>query len=80
MIGVEFVKDRSTREPDGATCEAVLQRCADEGLLLLSCGVEHNVVRWIAPLDVTTQEIDEALGIFRRVLEATRVEPGPVTG
>ena len=71
MIGVEFVKDRETREPDGATCETVIQRCADEGLLVLSCGVEHNVIRWIPPLDVTTEEIAEALGIFRRVLAST---------
>ena len=71
MIGVEFVKDRATREPDGATCEAVIQGCADEGLLVLSCGVEHNVIRWIAPLDVTSEEIAEALGIFRKVLAAT---------
>jgi len=76
MIGVEFVTDRATREPDGATCETVIQRCADEGLLLLSCGVEHNVIRWIAPLDVTGEEIAEALGIFRRVLATTPKEPG----
>ncbi len=70
MIGVELVKDRATREPDGALCEAVIQGCADEGLLVLSCGVAHNVIRWIAPLDVTSQEIDEALEIFGRVLRA----------
>jgi 4-aminobutyrate aminotransferase len=68
MVGVEFVRDRLTREPDGATCSAVLQGCADEGLLLLSCGVEHNVIRWIPPLDVSSDEIAEALGVFRRVL------------
>ncbi len=68
MIGVELVKDRSTREPDGTTCETVIQRCADEGLLVLSCGVAHNVIRWIAPLDVTSGEIGEALRIFGRVL------------
>ena len=28
MIGVEFVKDRETREPDGATAEAVLAALA----------------------------------------------------
>jgi 4-aminobutyrate aminotransferase len=72
MIGLEFVADRVTREPDGALCEAVIQRCANEGLLLLSCGVAHNVVRWIAPLDVTSEEIAEALAIFGRVLAATR--------
>ena len=76
MVGVEFVLDRATREPDGAACEAVIQRCADEGLLLLSCGVEHNVVRWIPPLDVTGEEIAEALAIFGRVVAATRADGG----
>jgi 4-aminobutyrate aminotransferase len=72
MIGVEFVRDRATREPDGALCEAVIQGCADAGLLVISCGVEHNVIRWIAPLNVTSVEIDEALGIFGRVLQSVR--------
>ena len=75
MIGVEFVRDRDTREPDGALCETVIQGCADEGLLLISCGVEHNVIRWIAPLNVTSAEIDEALGIFRGVLRALPAQP-----
>jgi 4-aminobutyrate aminotransferase len=72
MIGVEFVTDRATREPDGPTCEAVIAGCADEGLLVLSCGVQHNVIRWIPPLDVTSEEIAEALAIFERVLASTR--------
>ena len=73
MIGVEFVRDRATREADGALCEAVIQGCADAGLLVISCGVEHNVIRWIAPLNVTSVEIDEALEIFGRVLRSVRV-------
>ena len=68
MIGVEFVTDRATREPDGAIGDALIERCADLGLLLLTCGPAHNVVRWIAPLDVTSDEVDEALAIFRRAL------------
>ncbi len=68
MIGVEFVKDRPTREPDGQIVETLIQRCADEGLLVLSCGLHHNIVRWIAPLNVAADEIGEALAIFRRVL------------
>ena len=71
MVGVEFVRDRATREPDGETCELVIQRCADEGLLILSCGTEHNVIRWIPPIDVSSAEVDEALGIFRKVLAST---------
>jgi len=71
MIGVEFVADRSTRRPDGALAEAVIARCADDGLLVLSCGPAHQVVRWIPPIDVSAAEIDEALAIFWGALGAT---------
>jgi len=76
MVGVELVADPATREPDGASCDSLIARCADDGLLLLSCGTQHNVVRWIPPLDVTAAEIEEALGIFERALAATP----PTTG
>jgi 4-aminobutyrate aminotransferase len=69
MIGVEFVKDRATREPDGATAEAVTARAAAAGLLLLTCGIHHQVIRWIPPLDVTVPEIEEALRLFEGALE-----------
>jgi 4-aminobutyrate aminotransferase len=68
MIGVEFVTDRATREPDGATAEAVANRAADAGLLLLTCGLQHQVIRWIPPLDVTVPEVEEALGVFEGAL------------
>jgi 4-aminobutyrate aminotransferase len=70
MIGVEFVRDRSSREPDGATAEAVAARAADDGLLLLTCGIHHQVIRWIPPIDVTVSEVEEALGTFERALRA----------
>ena len=38
MLGVEFVRDRETREPDGELGNAVIARCADAGLLVLTCG------------------------------------------
>jgi 4-aminobutyrate aminotransferase-like enzyme len=76
MVGLELVRDRATRQPDGALCEAVIRRCADAGLLLLSCGVHHNVVRWIPPLDVASDEVGQALGIFGRVLASVDVPPG----
>jgi 4-aminobutyrate aminotransferase len=68
MIGLEFVRDRTTRDPDAELATAVMQRCADLGLLLLSCGTAHNVIRWIPPLDVTAAEVNEALGIFETAL------------
>jgi len=71
MIGVELVKDHQTRQPDGALGDAVIAAAADKGLLLLTCGPEHNIIRWIAPLDVERAEIEEALGVFQEVLLET---------
>ena len=70
MIGVEFVKDRRERMPDGAMAEAVIERARDAGLLLLSCGMAHQVIRWIPPLDVTVPEVEESLRIFEGALQA----------
>jgi 4-aminobutyrate aminotransferase-like enzyme len=67
-IGVEFGRDRSTRERDGAAAEAVAARAAENGLLLLTCGIHHQVIRWIPPIDVTVAEVEEALGTFERAL------------
>jgi 4-aminobutyrate aminotransferase len=72
MIGVEFVRDRETREPDGDLGNALSAACAERGLLLLTCGSDHNIIRWIPPLDVDRAEIEEALGIFQETLLATR--------
>jgi 4-aminobutyrate aminotransferase len=68
MVGVEFVRDRATREPDGGLPDELIAACADAGLLVLSCGRRHEVVRWIAPLDVTAAEITEAVEIFGEAL------------
>jgi 4-aminobutyrate aminotransferase len=42
--------------------------CADAGLLILTCGRQHEVVRWIPPLDVSAAEIAEAVEIFGETL------------
>jgi 4-aminobutyrate aminotransferase len=68
MIGVELVRDRVTRQPDGERADRIIARCADLGLLLLTCGTAHQVVRWIAPLDVSSDEVQEALAIFGQSL------------
>ena len=64
MVGVEFVRDRATREPDGSLPDRLIEACAENGLLVLSCGRFHEVVRWLPPIDVTAAEIAEAVEIF----------------
>jgi 4-aminobutyrate aminotransferase len=64
MVGVEFVRSREGREPDGELADRLIAACADAGLLVLLAGRDHQVVRWIPPLDVTAAEIAEAVEIF----------------
>ncbi len=68
MVGVEFVRDRVSREPDGTLPDRLSAACADAGLLVLTAGRQHEVVRWIPPLDVTPAEISEAVEIFGETL------------
>ncbi len=70
MVGVEFVRDRATGEPDGALPDRLSAACADAGLLVLTCGRSHQVVRWLPPIDVTAAEIAEAVEIFGETLAA----------
>ncbi len=64
MIGVEFVKDRETRERFPALRDKVVDYAFEGKLLLLGCGV--NTMRLIPPLSVEQETIDEALLIFER--------------
>jgi 4-aminobutyrate aminotransferase len=68
MVGVEFVKDRATRDPDTDTCEALILACADQGLLILNCGTHHNVIRFLPPIDVTAEEIATGVDLFTAAL------------
>ena len=68
MIGVEFVSDRATKVADGAIVDRLVAKAADLGLLVLSCGAQHEVVRWIPPIDATRAEIAEGLEIFGEAL------------
>ena len=67
MVGVEFGKPGA---PDTATAKAVDKAAFERGLMLLTCGTFDNVIRWIPPLVVNEQQIDEALHLFASALDA----------
>jgi 4-aminobutyrate aminotransferase len=62
MIGVEFVKDRDTKEPAALLRDEVVNLAFERGLLTLGCG--RSVIRLSPPLSTTRGEFDEALKIF----------------
>ncbi len=70
MIGVEFVKDKKTKEPNAAIVSAMIQECAQHGLLVENAGIYGNVIRFLCPLVVTDAQLDAGLEIFENALKA----------
>jgi 4-aminobutyrate aminotransferase len=68
MIGVDFVKDRHTREPAKALANAVMEHAFQRGALLLTCGA--STIRFCPPLTLTEAQADQGLTIFEAALRA----------
>lgn len=69
MIGVEFVKDRKTKEPATKLVADLIQNVIQKGLLLESCGTASNTVRFLAPLTMTDEQMERGLEIFEEALK-----------
>lgn len=69
MIGVEFA-DPKTREPDPAFAKKVQARALERGLLLLTCGIHFNVIRFLMPLTIPDAVFAEALQILEQSIRA----------
>lgn len=67
MVGVEFF-DADGR-PDAAVTSAVQRNAIDEGLLLLTCSPDANVVRFIPPLIVDAAQVQAGAAMFARAVE-----------
>jgi len=72
MIGAELITDRPSRKPAAALCQRVLTRAYHNGLILLSCGT--STVRFIPPLMVSREHVDEALGLLKTALTEALAE------
>jgi len=66
MIGMELVEDRETRKPAKELVDELLTRAFHQGLLLLSCGV--STVRFIPPLMINREHVDEAIVLLEAAL------------
>ena len=72
MIGVEFVKDRETKEAAKEITDRVVELAFEHGLLMLSCG--KSVIRIAPPLSISKSEIDEGLKVFEEVIGVAEKE------
>jgi 4-aminobutyrate aminotransferase/(S)-3-amino-2-methylpropionate transaminase len=70
MVGMELVRSRKTKEPADKETAAVLKAAREKGLIILRCGVHHNVVRTLMPLTIPDEQLEEGLDILGAALGA----------
>ncbi len=66
MIGVEFVKEDGSPNPE--LLNTVIERCLEKGLILVECGREKNIIRFMPPLIAKHTDMERALNIFEEAL------------
>jgi 4-aminobutyrate aminotransferase/(S)-3-amino-2-methylpropionate transaminase len=69
MLAMELVEDRESKTPATDKAKALVGRCFDKGLVLLSCGNFGNVIRTLMPLVITDEQLDKGLAILEESLE-----------
>lgn len=68
MVGAEFSLN-GNRAKEKQMVKDVIHAAEEKGMLLLSCGTYDNTVRWIPPLNVTGEQINDGLRIFEESLK-----------
>jgi 4-aminobutyrate aminotransferase/(S)-3-amino-2-methylpropionate transaminase len=68
MCAIELVHDGDPDRPDADLTRAVVADAIGRGVILLSCGARGNVIRFLPPLTIADQLLDEALEIVRSVI------------
>jgi alanine-glyoxylate transaminase/(R)-3-amino-2-methylpropionate-pyruvate transaminase len=68
MLGIEMVKDRTTKEPATAECAAVLESARALGLLIGRGGLWGQTIRFAPPMCITQADADFVLEVFDAAL------------
>ena len=76
FVGLEFVRDRSTKEPAAEEAAWMLEQCVREGLLFEKGGYLYNRFQLIPPLSIGRDEIDRAVEILDDAMSAAENRAG----
>lgn len=68
LLGMEFVRDRVSKEHAGEETLLFMDKCKEKGVLVGKGGLFGNVVRVAPPLSIKAAQVDELLEVFDRSL------------
>jgi 4-aminobutyrate aminotransferase / (S)-3-amino-2-methylpropionate transaminase / 5-aminovalerate transaminase len=66
MVACEIVIDRTTKRPNKTKTAEIAKFTNENGLLLLTAGLKSNVIRFLAPLVITDEELEKGLAILEK--------------
>jgi 4-aminobutyrate aminotransferase/(S)-3-amino-2-methylpropionate transaminase len=72
IIGIEFVKDRKTKEAATNELGEIRKNCFEHGLITMSCGVLHNVLRVMFPVVIKEDELEKGLDILEDAIRRSK--------
>ena len=76
MQAIEIVEDRAGKRPATSLAQSVIDQARSAGLLVIKCGVQRNVIRFLAPLTTTDAQVEEGLNkldtAFSKALKSHR--------
>lgn len=70
MIAIELVKDPASKTPFPEAAGALAKACHAEGLLVLTCGTYGNVLRFLPPLVISDELLNEGLDLIEAAFAA----------
>jgi 4-aminobutyrate aminotransferase / (S)-3-amino-2-methylpropionate transaminase / 5-aminovalerate transaminase len=70
MMAIELVKP-GTLDPDAARAGAVAAYCHQQGVVVLTCGTWGNVFRFLPPLSIGDELLEEAFDVVAEAFAAT---------
>ncbi len=71
MIGVEIVQDKKSKTPSKEIANKIIAKAKGDGLLLVSCGLDGNVIRFMGPLTTPINHVKEAMEIFSNSVKSS---------
>ncbi|EEK80309.1 4-aminobutyrate--2-oxoglutarate transaminase [Bacillus cereus] len=68
MTAIELVKDRETKEPAMEEVKAIMKETHSKGVITISAGIYSNVLRFLPPLVITDEQLEEGLTILEAAI------------
>jgi 4-aminobutyrate aminotransferase-like enzyme len=76
MLAIELVVDPDSKEPNGDLAKRTTELAREKGLVLLTCGLDGNVIRILVPILAADEDVQEGLAVLEEALVDAGAGPG----